>query len=210
MSSRRSKSRGDRNSRRIAVWGNVVALAAVVTLAVGIAQPQTSLGRTGREHSRAEGLSPALARLADRATASPSDDQELRVIVQFKQRPQSQHFQRVTGRGGKLHADLGVINGGAFSLHASKLRELAADDSVAYISPDRQVFAADDLTDSAIGEATARNMGLDTRANGIGVAVIDSGINDTHNDLRNTTTQSRVAYHQNFTSSSVRRPKWIF
>jgi subtilisin family serine protease len=72
-----------------------------------------------------------------------------------------------------------------------------------FISPDHQLKAADDLTDSAIGMSTARNLGLGDWNMGIGVAVIDSGINDTHDDLRNTVTQSRVFYHQDFTGTSV-------
>src|SRR5690349_15837999 len=38
---------------------------------------------------------------------------------------------------------------------------------------------------------------------GIGVAVIDSGINGSHDDLMNTYTQSRVVYHQDFTGTSI-------
>ena len=39
---------------------------------------------------------------------------------------------------------------------------------------------------------------------GIGVAVIDSGINDSHPDLWNSTeTHSRVVYHQDFTGTAT-------
>ncbi len=198
---RNRKPQGDRNRKRVAVWGNISAVVAVVTLVVGMAYPQKAAETrlTARQK-----MSASLADFADRVSAKPSDDQDLRVIVQFQQRPQVQQFQKVTDRGGKFRANLGLINGGAFSLKASQLKQLAGDDSVAFISPDYKLMAADDLTDSAVGESTARLLGLDLWMGNIGVAVIDSGINDAHNDLRNTILLSRVVYHQDFTGTTVK------
>ncbi|HEX7288279.1 MAG TPA: S8 family peptidase [Candidatus Angelobacter sp.] len=96
-----------------------------------------------------------------------------------------------------------MIKGGAYSLPASALKDLAQDDEVVFIHPDRPLRSADSLTDAAIGMAVARNLGLGKWGMGIGVAVIDSGINDGHYDLRNTYTQSRVSYHQDFTGTTV-------
>ncbi len=53
------------------------------------------------------------------------------------------------------------------------------------------------------------------RAPGVGVAVIDSGINDSHPDLWDSTqTSSRVVYHQDFTGTAdhqlERRPLRLY
>jgi hypothetical protein len=50
------------------------------------------------------------------------------VIVQYKVPPQQKHFDKVTGKGGAMKADLkGVIRGAAISVPESALEDLAAD-----------------------------------------------------------------------------------
>jgi len=61
------------------------------------------------------------------------------VIVQFNQAPTARHHQKVLDRGGKLKQQHEIIKGGAYSVPASALADLAADPDVAYISPDRPV-----------------------------------------------------------------------
>ncbi len=60
----------------------------------------------------------------------------------------------------------------------------------------------DDITDVATSVTAAWNAGYNGA--GIGVAVIDSGINDTHPDLKDSTeSHSRVVYHQDFTGTAT-------
>ena len=59
----------------------------------------------------------------------------------------------------------------------------------------------DDTTNVATGVNSAWSSGY-TGA-GVGVAVIDSGINDSHPDLRNANGTSRVVYHQDFTGTAT-------
>jgi hypothetical protein len=68
------------------------------------------------------------------------------VIVQFKQVPTEAHHKKITDRGGQLKRELGLIKGSHYSVPASKLKDLADDPDVAYISPDRPVNAADTPT----------------------------------------------------------------
>ena len=143
--------------------------------------------------------SPKIARDLQKIDGSGQVD----VIVQFTQAPTTKQHSKVLDRGGKLKWELGVIKGGAYSLPASAVADLAKDEDVAFISPDHPLKAADSLTDGAVGTSVARNLGLGKWGMGIGVAVIDRGINDGHYDLRNTYTQSRVMYHQDFTGTSV-------
>jgi serine protease AprX len=115
------------------------------------------------------------------------------VIVQFKQAPTAAHHQKVLSRGGSLKQELSLVKGGAYSMPASKLAELAADPDVAYIAPDRPVQTAG-WTDGfvAVNADIAQSYGYTGK--GIGVAVIDSGIYSSHPDI-----SGHVVYSQDFT-----------
>ncbi len=90
----------------------------------------------------------------------------MRVIVQFREAPTQRHFDRVQARGGTLHARLGLIKSGAFTLPAAALKDLADDDEVAFIAPDHELQTTDYLTNSAINLSAAQTAGL----GGFGVA----------------------------------------
>lgn len=64
---------------------------------------------------------------------------------------------------------------GVYTVPGDALQDLAQDPEVAYISPDRPVFPKLDLTAAAVNTSTLWNAGWS--GSGIGVAVIDSGIN---------------------------------
>jgi serine protease AprX len=120
---------------------------------------------------------------SDLETVNSSDSVD--VIVQFKQQPTAYHHQKVFNRGGSLHRELGLIRGGAYHVPARVLRDLADDDDVAYISPDRPVTGAasviNDYHTGSINTSAAWSAGL--TGSGIGVAVIDSGIVSSSPDL---------------------------
>src|SRR5256885_14694358 len=121
------------------------------------------------------------------------------VIVQFKQRPTSTHFNKVKARGGALKHDFrGTVKGGLFRIPASALDDLANDPDVTYISLDRSLrskVTTTDFYDEAVNAAYAADLGLD--GSGIGVAVIDSGISPS-SDFNGAGLQSRVVYSENF------------
>ena len=123
------------------------------------------------------------------------------VIVQFTQAPTQKHFDKVRAHGGELKTQLGTFRGAVFSVPASALQNLADDPDVTYISPDRPLRATattTDFYDQAVNAPYAWSMRLNGR--GIGVAVIDSGINSSVDDLR---TGHAVVYSQNFDTSST-------
>jgi serine protease AprX len=122
--------------------------------------------------------------------------------VQYKSTPQAAAEARVQSFGGRLSGRLDVIRGRAYSVPVSALAGLANDPEVAYITVDHALKGLDDYTDAAMNTSTVWNAGYD--GTGIGVAVIDSGINDNHYDLWDSTqSYSRVAYHQDFTGTST-------
>lgn len=136
-------------------------------------------------------------------------DSYVSVIVQFKQAPTARHHAKVLSRGGQLKSELGIVKGGAYKIPASKLKELASDPDVAYISSvDHPVQgmatpisgALLDYYDATVNAPFGWQSGLD--GTGIGVALIDSGIFDLP-DLKNSHNSSRIVYHQDFTGTGA-------
>src|SRR5256885_14148882 len=104
-------------------------------------------------------------------------------------------------RDARLHTTLHMISAAQLTIPVNALPALEADPEIKSVTIDHPIAVMDDLTNSATGVSSAWNAGF-TGA-GIGVAVIDSGINDSHPDLWDATqTKSRVLYHQDFTGSA--------
>jgi serine protease AprX len=154
---------------------------------------------TGRMTSR---IAPELSKLLTKAHQGTSQGQTVKVIVQFRQVPTAGHYATMQSRGGRLHARLHMIKAAAFTIPASALPALEADPEVVSVTIDHPMNSMDDLTNGATGVSSAWNAGFTGK--GIGVAVIDSGINDNHPDLWNSAqTASRVLYHQDFTGTAT-------
>ncbi len=130
-----------------------------------------------------------------------SSQQWLNVIVQYRVAPTQAHFDKVIARGGTLQKNLPMINGGAFTIKGSSLKALSKDSNVAYVSLDRPVWATatvTDLYDQAVLAPYAWSKNLS--GSGIGIAVIDSGINGGKDFTLSNGTGSRIVYNQNFAS----------
>ncbi|MFZ1129315.1 MAG: S8 family serine peptidase, partial [Terriglobales bacterium] len=185
----------NRNQRSSAAWGMRIFLLVAVAFMARFSMGQQSEIRAGK-------LAPELQRLAEQAQTSPTANHNVRVIVQFKQTPTQHHFDKVQARGGKLSAHLELVNGGAFSLPASALKDLADDDEVLSISSDNALRGMDDFNDYAVQISSTWSAGYN--GSGIGVAIIDSGINDTQTDfIDQSTGKSQVVYHQDFTGTAT-------
>jgi len=130
-----------------------------------------------------------------------SSQQWLNVIVQYRVAPTQAHFEKVIARGGTLQQNLPMINGGAFTIKGSSLKALSKDSNVVYVSLDRPVWATatvTDLYDQAVLAPYAWSKNLS--GSGIGVAVIDSGINSGKDFTLSNGSGSRIVYNQNFAS----------
>jgi subtilisin family serine protease len=121
------------------------------------------------------------------------------VIVRYRVQPTQVHHDRVAFRGGRHQRNLEILNAAAYAAPASALAELAADPDVEYVALDQQVAATTDSAEPAIHAGTAFQSGCDGR--GITVAMIDSGITETHPDLQDANAKSRVVYSQSFSLS---------
>ena len=70
------------------------------------------------------------------------------VIVRFKQAPTAELHNKVLRHGGALKRELRIVRGGAYTVPASALAELAADSSVEYIAPNRPLHSTRTIRES--------------------------------------------------------------
>ena len=188
-----------REERHSAAWGKRASLIVLLmsSVAFGVTTP------TVRPNGRGSNVASELSGLLAKARQGSAKGQTVRVIVQYKHVPTQAHYSVMQGRGARLHARLHMIRSAAFTIPVSQLPALEADPEIESVSIDHPMNVMDDLTNSATGVAAAWNSGF-TGA-GIGVAVIDSGVNDNHPDLWDSThTTSRVLYHQDFTGTATK------
>ena len=142
-------------------------------------------------------LAPTLARARRGLAAS---NETVKVIVQYKQVPQAEQEGRVQRLGAQVTHRLHLVKGIALTIPANALPALDADPEVASVTVDHPLKGLDEITDLATNVNAAWNAGYNGQ--GIGVAVIDSGITDSHPDLWDSTeSHSRVVYHQDFTGT---------
>ena len=96
------------------------------------------------------------------------------VVIQYNTAPTLLNVTKLLSLGGVINAQYVSIPAIAVKLPAAVVSVLALDPSIAYISPDRSVAGALDLTTAAVNADIAYNAGY-TGA-GIGIAIVDSGI----------------------------------
>jgi serine protease AprX len=147
-------------------------------------------------------FAPDLAPILARAHQGAAVDETVKVIVQYKQVPRLEQEGRVTRLGARLNHRLGLVKGIALTIPVNALPALEADSEVVSVSVDHPLRAMDEVTDAATNVPSAWNAGYNGA--GIGVAVVDSGINDSHPDLWDSSeSHSRVVYHQDFTGTAT-------
>src|SRR2546421_384263 len=108
------------------------------------------------------------------ALAGRRDNAAVDVVVQFMTPIQYRHWQKILDRGGSVTEELTFIKALHAKVPASQLDNLSQDSEVNYISPNRPIQAALNNATAAVLANYPWNLGLDGQ--GIGVAVIDSGV----------------------------------
>jgi serine protease AprX len=137
----------------------------------------------------------------DLANLDPQSN--VRVIVQFATPPGLQDHQRIQQAGGVHESDLDLVRGSVYSLPAAALKGLANNPNVLYVSPDRPVNATLDYANPAVQAQIAQGYGI--LGTGVGIAVIDSGIQSTTDLLDssvNSSNVSRIVYSESFVPGS--------
>jgi serine protease AprX len=189
------KSRPVNSTAFSAAWGRVLALALLTLSAV----PSNAGTRAALDSDNDTPRKKFSADLQQRAGANGMVD----IIVQYQQMPGSSHLKAMQDGGATIKSKLHTIHGVAMRVPASMLPVLAKNPNVAYITPDRPVSLAssnEDYTTAIEKDLAVAQFAFN--GNGIGVAVIDSGIAD-HPDLHNANGTSRVVYSQSFVAGDT-------
>ena len=157
---------GGRPSRRLLAMGAMIGF--LLVLLPGAAQS----GQGGDKLSR---------EVEEKIHAAGADDL-LPVIIRTVDEPTSAHFARLHGRGGVVKARHASFHGYSAGVPASQIAALADDPEVAHVSFDSPVKAHLDVAYKAVKAdiAFADSGGLDGQ--GVGVAVVDTGV-ASHPDL---------------------------
>ena len=131
------------------------------------------------------------------ADLKPQSGRTVDVLIQFDGMPTAQHHQAILSKGGKLKASFAHLTAASYTVPADVVSDIAQIPGVTYVSPDRQVEGQLDYTAAAVNAAMAWKFGWS--GNGVGIAIIDSGISATA-DLLRKGHGSRVVYAQSFGS----------
>ncbi|MGA3008356.1 MAG: S8 family serine peptidase, partial [Opitutaceae bacterium] len=116
------------------------------------------------------------------------------VIVQYKTPPTAAHHLRMAARGAALVRSYNAVWSSVYSAPRASLAAIAEDPDVVYVTPNRSLAAADQITDGTVHSDTANARGL--TGTGIGIAIIDSGIVDLPDFHTGST--DRIVYQQSF------------
>lgn len=124
------------------------------------------------------------------------------VIVRFKVSADDAGVKKLVSRGAGHKKALPVIGSHLFTLNAAELGSLANDPDVDYISPDRVLnsTAFNGMPDygwMTVSGITVATGTLPYDGTGIGIALLDSGIND-REDLKDASGHNRIVYKQGF------------
>jgi serine protease AprX len=183
-----------RDQRHSAAWGKRVSVVVLLLVAEAVVA-QGSRDLAGK-------FAPDLAPIVERTERGEGAQETAKIIVQYRQAPHAEQEGRVHSLGAHLNARLGVVKGMALTIPVSALPALAADPEVVSIHLDHPIKGMDSTTNAVVNVPFAWNAGYN--GSGIGVAIIDSGVNDTHPDLWDAKqTHSRVVYHQDFTGTAT-------
>jgi serine protease AprX len=128
--------------------------------------------------------------------AKNSPKQVVDVVIQYRNGFGGGNRHQAEERGARYKRGLKLIKSAQMSIPLSRVEDLADDGDVKYITLDRKVkMSVDDVT-AAVAADLAWSYGYDGQ--GVGIAVIDSGV-QAHNDLNTWSTSSaRVVYRESF------------
>jgi serine protease AprX len=128
-------------------------------------------------------------------------DKKVDVIIQFNHVPTAADHENVRANGGVFKKDLHVVKGALYTVPVNALQGLANNPNIVYISPDRTVGKSLDHVDMVTNADLAWSSGLD--GTGIGVAVVDSGVDQIPDLNTADQTASRLVYSESFVTGDL-------
>lgn len=125
------------------------------------------------------------------------------VIVVYREGARAGHFERLARYALRSRGKLANVNAESLTIRATDLEALANDPDVEVVAPNREVRAALDVVAPTVGADLVWAAGR--TGTGVGVAVIDSGVNEKIRDFGDalgrtdaTSNYGRVVYSENF------------
>jgi serine protease AprX len=120
------------------------------------------------------------------------------VIVKYKHGPDDSKAAKIARKGGHETKRLHLVKASAVTVSAARLNDVADDDEVESIVPDRSVNASAYSASVATINAPVAWQQYGVNGTGIGIALIDSGVFSSVTDLT-----SRIAYNQTWVGNSA-------
>jgi serine protease AprX len=118
------------------------------------------------------------------------------VIVQYATVPSERQHQKIAAHGGKLKTRFGQFKAAAYTLQSDTVEDIAALPEVKYVSRDRQLRGQLDYSATAVNADLAWASGW--TGNGVGIAIVDSGIAASADLDQMGNGLSRVVYAESF------------
>src|SRR5712691_4044484 len=174
--------RGNRKIKRSAIWGMRPAVLLLLLLTASWSAAQSS-------------------KMSKDLQAVPSGT-TVNVVVQYYNPPTTTDVNAAKGVGASNGKAVGLVKGYRWTMSQGNVPSLISKDSnIKYVSLDRPLKGAMNYAVPAVGADIARGLGYD--GTGVGVAVIDSGVNSVF-DLTQagSSKTSRIVYSQNFDPSA--------
>jgi serine protease AprX len=121
----------------------------------------------------------------------------VQTIVQYKREPSEADHALAKRLGATKGNDFRLMKAAKYRMTPSAAAALARQNSnIKYISPDRPVYGAMNIAGAAVNADLVQSLGYD--GTGIGVAIVDSGVNDVADLGIKGVKATRVLYSQNF------------
>ena len=116
---------------------------------------------------------------------------------------------RVLGLGGKIHRIHRNMSVATIDVPRSRVNELAASGEIEYISPDRPLMAFGHI-ETTTGAQQIRSLlsGTTLDGRGIGIAILDSGIDSNHKLIRASADHPGVVKYSSFVSNAATTDKY--
>lgn len=108
----------------------------------------------------------------------------VKVLIGFKEKPGPPEQALVKGLGGKIKYTYHIVDAIAASIPEKAIVALQKNPNVKYVEPDVEIFAVGQTLPWGVNRIDAEKVWTDYTGQGVKVAIIDSGIDKDHLDLK--------------------------
>src|SRR5260370_35846231 len=119
MRSKRNPKPAKRGERHSAAWGKRLSMVLFLVTGMAFGQRWSNVPAGESGMPALSRIAPELSHLYAKAQRGSAKNQTIRVIVQYRRVPSAAHYSAMQRRGGRLHAQLPIIEGAAFTVPVS-------------------------------------------------------------------------------------------